>query len=100
MLAVREISEREAVLDVDACVHDGNCAEFVQHFSQLIEGDHPLITMNLSKLTAINSLTVEHIRVFENMLSQRGKSLQIKGCNSKVLTMLRFLRIDQVVPVS
>ncbi len=100
MLSIREISEHEAVLDVDACVQDSNCSEFVHAFSRLIEGNHSRVTLNLSKLTALNGLTVEHIRIFENMLSQRGKVLQIKGCNSKILTMLRLLRIDQVVPVS
>ena len=100
MLLVREISENEAVLEVDACVHDGNCLEFMQQLSRLIEGRHPTVTLNLARLTTLNNLTVEHIRVFSSMLSQRGKHLQIKGCNSRVLTLLRFLRIDQSVPVS
>ncbi len=100
MLSVREISEHEAILDVDACVHDGNCSEFMHQFSRLIEGNHATVTLNLAKLTSLNSLTVEHIRIFGSMLTQRGKNLQIKGCNSRVLTMLRFLRIDQTVPVS
>lgn len=100
MLSMREISENEAMLEVDACVHDGNCLEFMQQFSRLIEGRHSTVTLNLARLTSLNNLTVEHIRIFGTMLDQRGKHLQIKGCNSRILTMLRFLRIDQSVPVS
>ncbi len=99
MFTKKEISNEEVVLEIDGPLNGDVVDEFQKIMEELIAGPHRIITLNLSKVEAINSSCIGKILLFRKKLSEARRTIQIKGCSDSLYNTFQLIKFDKLIHI-
>ena len=96
---ITEVSKDEKILATDSCLYFKKENDYKHYFEDLISGNHQRIILDLSRLRAIDTISIMKILILKNRMLKEGRTLQIKGCSDDVFNTFKFLRIDSFINI-
>lgn len=97
MFTRKRVSDEETMVRLTDCIDYESTGDYVRQFGELFAGEDRIITLDLQALGTINRTTVESIVVLDEIATQLGKHLQVKGCNDEVAAMFTYLNARRLI---
>ncbi len=99
MFKKREVSTDEVILEVEGALNGEAANEFQKNLEELAAGPHRIITLDLSKVDAINSSCIGKILLFRKRLSETRRTIQIKGCSDSLYNTFQLIKFDKLINI-
>jgi hypothetical protein len=97
MFTLKRESEEETSVKLKECIDYESTGDYIRQFGVLFAGGDRTITLDLRDLRTINRITVETILVLDEIATELGKNLQVKGCNDEVSAMFTYLNARRLI---
>ncbi len=99
MLALKEVSREEIVLEVQGPLSGEATNEFQARMDELAAGRFLTISLDLSQTPSINSAALGKILLFRKKLAETGRTLQIVGCSDALYKTFQMIKFDKLVTI-